>query len=89
MLLYFGYTDDARCMTTGGRPQGCFSIRLARSADGLNFVLDPGNILTPRPGATQLADPNVYQVPDGRWYILYGDVEVGRSPTMRVAIRSQ
>ena len=84
-LMYIAYSEfEPEC---GGL--GCQRIRLARSTDGLSFVLDSNDLLKASPGSAlfSLVDPDVYQAADGRWYMLYGEHGTA-PPQLRVAIRT-
>ena len=62
--LYFGHgAGFFNCQIGGG--ERCGAIRMARSSNGVDFVLAPGDVLTPGTGVQYLADPNVYRAPDG------------------------
>jgi predicted GH43/DUF377 family glycosyl hydrolase len=68
--LYLAYSEfESEC---GGL--GCQRFRIARSEDGLNFELQPDDILVAGEGASGLVDPDVYQTADGVWHMLYGEI---------------
>lgn len=92
IYLYFGYITDWNCMESGGTPNGCVPLRVARSKNGLDFTMDPKPVINPGPGATQIGDPDLFIGTDGKWRILYAYVENTNknfSSLLRWAVRTK
>jgi hypothetical protein len=82
-VMYIAYSEFER--QCGGL--GCQRILAAYSPDGFNFILSPTALVSP-PSVTQGAvDPDVYQMPDGRWHMLYGEGGGAAPYNLRVAER--
>ena len=84
MTLYIAYSEfEQEC---GGL--GCQVIRVAYSADGLNFTMAEGDLVTAPSGKIGLVDPDVYQGADGSWHMLYGEMPSDGDIDLRAATLS-
>jgi hypothetical protein len=61
-------------------------VRSAISSDGRSFVLEPGDLIAPTGAGDDVVDPDVVQLPDGRYRMYYGYSTAGSQYQLRSAV---
>ena len=85
VTMYFAYSEPRSERHCGGL--GCQRIRRAVSQDGVSFTMIADDLLVGVDGRS-VVDPDVYQIPDGTWYMLYGEHLTEERIDLKVAQRS-
>lgn len=80
--LFFATGPDGQAGLSNKR------IRSATSTDGRTFTLDAGNRIAPTGSGDDIVDPDVVQLPDGRYRMYYGYSTAGSQYQLLSAISS-